>query len=261
MRDLAKLDQEHLCELEGVIETGKRTFVAVGLALEEIRQDKLYRAGYKTFEEYCQKRWGWNAQRGRQLINSALVVESLAKELGTTVPILLDETDISERAVREIAKVPESNRADALKQASDSGSVTSKSIVAAARKVTTPPENRLDAVGRAIPAEIVPDWDRAATVAARLRACASEIKLTVERGLADKDIVFAEITNPTVAEASGLQYTLSQIAPHAVCPTCQGRNRKNCQLCRKRGWISKFLFNSPAVSAETKTIIEKAVRK
>lgn len=120
---------------------------------------------------------------------------------------------------------------------------------------------RKDSIGRVLPEEIVSDWDRAEEVAATLQGFASKIKVTVERGLADRDIIFAEIMNPTIGEASGLHYTLSQIAPHALCPNCQGRNRKNCQLCRGRGWISKFLFNSPSVSAKTREILEKAKAK
>lgn len=259
-------DKEELDAIEKVISKGKNTFVAVGLGLERIRQSRIYRHWYDTFEDYCQKKWGWTSRRGRQLINSALVAEEVTKQMGTTVPI-------SECAVRELSKVPKEDRAEVLTSVSKNGPVTAKAIIsqADARLYTSaknvdaakekPPEERKDAIGRIIPNEILPEWDRASEVGSRLRKLASEIKVTVERGLADKDVIFAEITNPTISEAAGLHYTLSQIFPHSVCPACQGKLRNSCQLCRKRGWISKFLFNSPAVSADTRALLEKVAAK
>ncbi len=254
MNQLSPSDSEHFSRLEKVIESGKKTFVSVGLALEEIRQEKLYRKEYSTFEEYCQKRWGWNAQRGRQLINSALVVESLEEKIGTMVPI-------SERAARALSSVPESSRQSVFASAYTNGPVTAKTITEAARKVPPLGDIRMDSIGRLIPEAIVADWDRATETGNHLRSLASEIKVTVERALKDRDLIFAEILNPTISEASALHYGLSQVVPHAVCPDCQGRNRERCQLCRKRGFISKYLWNSPSVSAQTRAIIEKGVKK
>lgn len=170
-----------------------------------------------------------------------------------------DSLDISPRSVATASKILDESPALAAQVRDGKISVHAAAEKLADKKAER--ETRKDALGRTVPDEVVPDWDRAESVAARLRSCASEIKVTVERGLADKDIVFAEITNPTIAEASGLHYTLSQIAPHAVCPACQGRQRSKCQLCRRRGWISKFLFNSPAVSAATRALLAKVGSK
>lgn len=66
-----------LGELEAVIERGLRTFVEVGLALDEIRERRLYRESFETFEGYCRARWGFVASRARQLIAAADVVTSV----------------------------------------------------------------------------------------------------------------------------------------------------------------------------------------
>jgi hypothetical protein len=66
------------------IKHGLQTFVDVGAALLEIRDSKLYRKEYGTFEEYCNKRWGWQRNYANKLIRAAEVVENL----GTIVPIL-----------------------------------------------------------------------------------------------------------------------------------------------------------------------------
>jgi hypothetical protein len=44
------------CEI--VIKQGLETFIEVGTALMTIRNKRLYRAEFETFEEYCRDRWG-----------------------------------------------------------------------------------------------------------------------------------------------------------------------------------------------------------
>lgn len=69
------LASTRLDELESVIERGLGTFVEVGTALREIRDERLYRLrdGYTTFEAYCQERWGFNDRRASQMIAAAEV--------------------------------------------------------------------------------------------------------------------------------------------------------------------------------------------
>ena len=42
-----------------------------GLLLREIRDDKLYKKKYGTFEEYADQRWGWKKSRAYQMIEAA----------------------------------------------------------------------------------------------------------------------------------------------------------------------------------------------
>ena len=39
----------------------------------EIRDSKLYREHYQTFDAYCNERWGWTRQRAYQVISAAEV--------------------------------------------------------------------------------------------------------------------------------------------------------------------------------------------
>ena len=57
MKELIKEERENLQKHETTIKKGLNTFVEVGQALLEIRENKLYRIEYKTFEEYCQEKW------------------------------------------------------------------------------------------------------------------------------------------------------------------------------------------------------------
>lgn len=48
-----------------------------GTTLLEIRDRRLYREHYGTFEEYCQDRWGFTKVRATQLIQAAEVTGAL----------------------------------------------------------------------------------------------------------------------------------------------------------------------------------------
>lgn len=68
---------ERRSELEGIIERGLATFVEVGQALLEIREQRLYRETHDSFETYCRERWGFNRQRASQIIQAAEVSNML----------------------------------------------------------------------------------------------------------------------------------------------------------------------------------------
>lgn len=95
-------EQHALAEREAVIEKGFTVFLEVGKALLDIRDQRLYRALYKTFEEYLQKRWDISRTRGYQIINSA----KIAGELSTTVDI----DGMKERHARELNRFPQDLR-------------------------------------------------------------------------------------------------------------------------------------------------------
>ena len=42
-----------------------------GLLLREIRDDKLYKKKYSTFEEYADQRWGWQKSHAYRMIDAA----------------------------------------------------------------------------------------------------------------------------------------------------------------------------------------------
>jgi|GEM_PF-1417061 len=75
---LSAREHRALQRAEGTIAKGMRAFVAVGLALMEIRDRRLYREHYGTFEEYCFRRWEISRPRGYELCAAAEVVEDLS---------------------------------------------------------------------------------------------------------------------------------------------------------------------------------------
>jgi hypothetical protein len=97
-------EQDRLAQLEEKIEKGLGTFVEVGTALVEVRDRRLYREVYSSFEVYCQQRWGIAARRARQLMAAAEVVKNLKAEegtlgenvvIGTNVPIPTPEENVT----------------------------------------------------------------------------------------------------------------------------------------------------------------------
>lgn len=60
-------------ENEAIIERGLTTFVEVGMALAEIRDNRLYKGTHSSFEDYCRDRWGFNRQRASQIITASEV--------------------------------------------------------------------------------------------------------------------------------------------------------------------------------------------
>lgn len=73
---------ERLRELETVVEDGLATYVAVGLAIAEIRDQQLWRADPKApplWEQYCKRRWGWGPKRASQLIAAGKYATKLVR--------------------------------------------------------------------------------------------------------------------------------------------------------------------------------------
>ena len=82
--ELTPDEEQERHQLELRVERGFREAVA---ALRSLRDKRLYRSTHKTFEEYCQGRFGYNRSRSYQLIDAAIVVDNL-KECPQFVDIL-----------------------------------------------------------------------------------------------------------------------------------------------------------------------------
>lgn len=118
----------------------------------------------------------------------------------------------------------------------------------------------LDKVGRPIPDSILILWKHAHETGTRLRSAISAIKCELEKGIGH-DKIFAELINSVISDAEALHYSLSQIVPFAVCPTCQGKLPERCTTCRHRGFISKFYWDGPAIGKDLRAIIQKQADK
>ena len=71
-------DRARLQELESIVENGLQIFYEVGKALDEIREQKLYRETHKSFEAYCREKWAIARRTADQFIGAARVIENLS---------------------------------------------------------------------------------------------------------------------------------------------------------------------------------------
>ena len=97
-----------------VIQKGKDTFVEVGNALAEIRDSRIYRNSFATFEEYCRERWKFNRDYVNKVIRAAVVVANL-----DTV-VSKPET---ERQARPLTKLPAKEQPAAWAKAQEKAAV------------------------------------------------------------------------------------------------------------------------------------------
>jgi hypothetical protein len=74
---LTTTEQSELELCEQTINHLRQAFADAGAALGEIREKRLYRAQYGTFEAYCQQRWGFSRVQAHRLIQAAEVSHNL----------------------------------------------------------------------------------------------------------------------------------------------------------------------------------------
>ena len=74
--ELSYEEEQECLQLERIVE---RSFVEAGRALRQLRDKRLYRNKYKTFEEYVRVRFNFSRRRPYFLIDAAAVVDNLEK--------------------------------------------------------------------------------------------------------------------------------------------------------------------------------------
>lgn len=251
-----------LKKLEAVISNVTKAANAGWEALKEIRDRKLYRKDFKTFELYCQSKWNLTGRRVRQLTDAATVVQLLTEKSGTMVP-----KNTSERAIRELSNVPEAKRAEVVKAvASAKKELTPGTIKEAADelKKNEPKPIQMDFTGYPIPPELEELWNRGSEPE-EIISSLTKVRLAIKRAAEDKDKLFAEVDAAgTVAALNEVISRLRRAVPFAVCTQCQGRlevqPRQKCTMCKGRGFISEFLYKT-CVPEEIKKIRSKATKK
>ena len=99
--ELTVIERNNLVELEETIQKNLTAFYEVGFALMQIRDNRLYREIYGTFEEYCKEKWDISRPRAYELMKAAEVKDNLSAT-----------ADIPERHLRPLTRIkdPEQQR-------------------------------------------------------------------------------------------------------------------------------------------------------
>lgn len=78
---LTKAEAEEFRYLEARVEECLKSFWEIGRALGRIRDERLYRENYKTFEEYCMTRWEMSRRSAYQLIDAAVIYKNISENI------------------------------------------------------------------------------------------------------------------------------------------------------------------------------------
>ena len=132
MEAISIAESRELDECERDIAEGKQSMEKAGKALLRIRDKRLYRNNFKTFEAYCRHRWKWQRSWSYRLISFAEVKMS---PLATKVS--------NEAQARELKSIPAEKQPEVLTSAqalakSESRPMTAKDIRQAARPFELP---------------------------------------------------------------------------------------------------------------------------
>lgn len=87
VRSLTALEEARLGRCEEILEHQLAAAFEAGAALMMIRDEKLYRATHKTFESYCQERWGFGRVYAWRVIGAAERVQLLPANSNLPKPV------------------------------------------------------------------------------------------------------------------------------------------------------------------------------
>jgi hypothetical protein len=121
VKNLTKQEKRRLKECEVIIHRHGRAFIELANALFTIRNERLYRAQYATFADYCQDRLRFSRQYASGIAKAAQVINGLPADLSSFVD--------NEHCARELGKVvPEKREAVIRRIIAEGKNVTGLSI-------------------------------------------------------------------------------------------------------------------------------------
>ncbi|NDG33021.1 DUF4326 domain-containing protein [bacterium] len=121
---ILNIEESHELErCEVVIKQGLKTFIEVGEALFIIRDKRLYRNEFNTFEDYCQQKW----HLGKRYVNQLIQASEVISNLGAMAPILPE----SERQVRPLTSLEPEIQKEVWKEVVEQSEETRQPITAA----------------------------------------------------------------------------------------------------------------------------------
>jgi hypothetical protein len=80
---LTEVDLKRREQLESILQRGSMLFVDIGNALYEIRENRLYRDEFSSFDAYCREKWGWSKAHSNRLVEAASVVRRITDQRHT----------------------------------------------------------------------------------------------------------------------------------------------------------------------------------
>ena len=226
---LNHIEKQELKDCELIIDDGLRGFIAVGNALAKIRDEKLYREHFSSFEKYVKSRWQMNKDYAYKLMSGSEVAQRV-------------EGIENEFQARELNRVPFTEQEKVMKRAISNADledreVTAKDIREAASEPTTlTARSTGDDVW--LPEHQTELWEMAEEVADEMRDVYRKLSAHPEGCWlqAHADTIEAKLRD--------IRNMLKHCKPEAPCPECMGGLKKFCDVCRSRGWLPKGRYEA-----------------
>ena len=131
---LSPREVQTLEHYEQIIAQGIKTFVQVGHALLTIREQRLYRESYTTFEDYCRQRWDLSRPYAYQLIEASQVVNR--------VSAIADIVPVNESQARPLTRLPPAQQVEVwqeIVETAPSSGITAKHVQQTVKRVKAIP--------------------------------------------------------------------------------------------------------------------------
>src|SRR5262245_18258337 len=115
MSEIDKSRNERLRACEKALAEHMEEVIKGGLAVKEIRDDKMYQEdGFKTFEDYCKGKWGITKQRSYQLMDASelrLKLPTLPEPNESQQPV---DSSWNESQMRQLGRLGSDSKAKAV---------------------------------------------------------------------------------------------------------------------------------------------------
>ncbi len=228
----------------------KNDTLQFSIDLAYVRDNKLYREDYDTFDEFLKAELGLGKSQAYRMIDFAK-----QKQLGSDV-----ETERENRAKNNQvgdkkydpvfgSEVPNGD------EVGDKNKPPKKQPPKPREKVVD-----LDKEGHAIPEEILERWNEADEEFRELVSVVGKVKLRIQKAKKDDSIIYRNLPPSALAYAENLYSVLKDEIPYSVCTECQGFECKTCTACKTRGFFGKHIYDN-AVPVETKELRKRVLTK
>ena len=127
---LTIFEKNELQQCESIIEEGLKSFIDVGGALLKIRDSKLYRQDFSTFEEYCRDKWGMSRIHAHRMIEAVNVTNNLLP-IGNKLP----ENESQARPLTVLEPEDQVKAWHKVIETAPDGKITAKIVLEAAKEI------------------------------------------------------------------------------------------------------------------------------
>lgn len=275
---LTAKERKEFAECNRIITDGLPSVWSVGAALIRVRDARLYREDFASFQEYSESKWQLSLSHAKRLMDAAEVKGELEDRAPTLAKLVVNEAQ-----ARELGKYPEEEQTKVLRGIKKSGEpITAEAIrafgetaksgngkkdtaanidpnVAPSGAISPKEEIQLDETGFKLTPTAAESWAKREVVQSLLTAV-SRAKNSFE-AIQDDPLFFRhqEITQAFQT----VYHLLSECKPYAVCPECEGYPEKqsggSCGYCRRTGVIAKAKYTE-LCNSKVASIREKAKR-